>query len=634
MTLTQPLLGEIFSRQIRLRIPVFQRHYVWNEQGQWQPLWDDFLNKLNEHLSGRVFHHHYTGSLVVYKEDTPMSSATVYSIIDGQQRLTTFQLFIAAFREACRKNECDEDLIAELNKLLFNDKSYGDKDYEKQKFKLEPTKFNKEDFIAIVTSDYQQIEREQVEVFRQEQGVGEKTYRQVAKNRKRILAAYLFFFEQFDRLISESGSDKEEFLKHCLSVIKHSFQFVEILLSKEDDPQVIFETMNGRGMPLTQTDLIRNFIFMRGSKQPESIDRIYEAYWDEFDDPNATFKWHDKVSRGRIYEARFQFFMVDYLTIKLLTDIRYDQVFYHYKSFILNDKPFSNIEEELKELNRFSAIYKRLTQPEGTSAFTRLAKRLADFDITTIYPLVMAIEGRTDIGVLDKNEMYQMLDSFITRRYLCGLTSKNYNNLFLDLLKSVSELSDAKSLREILVTKTADTNRWPTDAELQESMINRPIYREVGKTRPFCNLLLEVEHHLRGAKQEIVEFKNLNLTVEHVMPQGWWEHWAMDDEMIPYDDFEKAPNAALVEEDINGRFHRISNRSRTLHTVGNLTLLTNSLNPSVSNGPYTFKKQEMAAQSTLLLNAYFQNIPSWDETSIGARAQYLFEKAKDIWKYG
>lgn len=86
MNLGKPLLEELLNKQIRFRIPVFQRHYVWKEQEQWMPLWEDFLNKMNERLQGKKIHPHYTGSIVLFHENTPTSTLSTYSVIDGQQR--------------------------------------------------------------------------------------------------------------------------------------------------------------------------------------------------------------------------------------------------------------------------------------------------------------------------------------------------------------------------------------------------------------------------------------------------------------------------------------------------------------------------------------------------------------------
>src|SRR5665213_3059072 len=130
MNLGKPILEELFNKQIRFRIPVFQRHYVWNEQDQLMPLWEDFINKYNERLNNKKIHAHFTGSIVLFHENTNTSTLSTYSVIDGQQRITTFQLFIAAFREVCRLNLEDESLIKELDKFLFNEKSFGDKEYD------------------------------------------------------------------------------------------------------------------------------------------------------------------------------------------------------------------------------------------------------------------------------------------------------------------------------------------------------------------------------------------------------------------------------------------------------------------------------------------------------------------------
>ncbi len=296
MNLGIRILEELLNKQIRFVIPVFQRHYVWNEQDQLMPLWDDFINKFNERQNKQKIHPHYTGSIVLFHENTSTSTLSTYNVIDGQQRLTTFQLFIASFREVCRKHLDDESLIKELNKYLFNDKSFGDKDYENQKYKLEPTKLNKEIFKSIVGNTYEEVEELHINPVLTERGIGPKSYRNVAKERNRILGAYIFFYDQLNDFIDNSEIEITELITTLLKVIKRDFQFVEIGLTQNDDPQMIFETMNGRGASLTETDLIRNYIFMRANSNEENLDAIYDMYWDEFDDPNAEYRWHCSTS--------------------------------------------------------------------------------------------------------------------------------------------------------------------------------------------------------------------------------------------------------------------------------------------------------------------------------------------------
>jgi uncharacterized protein with ParB-like and HNH nuclease domain len=632
MNLGKPILEELFNKQIRFKIPVFQRHYVWNEQEQLMPLWDDFLNKYNERISKKKIHPHYTGSIVLFHENTTTSTLSTYSVIDGQQRLTTFQIFIAAFREISRKYLGDENLIKELDKFLFNEKSFGDNDYESQKYKLEPTKFNKGIFNTIISSPYDKVDEQLVLPVLFEYGIGPKTYRQVAKNRNKILGAYLFFYDQFDNLISTSKEDLTELIKQFLFVLKRDFQFVEIGLTQNDDPQMIFETMNGRGASLTQTDLIRNYIFMRANSNQENLDVIYEKYWDEFDDPESEFKWHDKTSRGRYFESNLQFFVIDYLTLKLQMEIRYDQVFYFYKLFVINHSKYSNVEQELEELNKYSKIFKKITRPAGSTSFDRLASRLLDMDISTIYPLILFIESDSEITFDNKRLMYQYLDSYITRRFLCGFTTKNYNNVFLECLKFLTKNKDAESFKQFLKTKTSESNLWPTDNILLEKLLERPLYREEkNKTRSISNILLEVEQSLRGSKQEKIKFLNTDLTIEHLLPQKWYEFWPLDGKIISEEDFNLSVHAVMTEDDKNGKYHKIENRNKMLHTIGNLTVLTSSLNPCVSNSSFEIKKQEISLQSTVLLNTYFQDRTIWNEEEIKTRSQFLFEQIRKIW---
>jgi uncharacterized protein with ParB-like and HNH nuclease domain len=632
MNLGKPLLEELFNKQIRFKIPVFQRHYVWNEQDQLRPLWEDFINKYNERVNKQKIHPHYTGSIVLFQENTITSTLSTYSVIDGQQRLTTFQLFISAFREICRKHIENENLINELDKFLFNEKSFGDKDYEKQKFKLEPTKFNKDIFNTIISSTYEKVEELLVKPVLSEYGIGWKTYRQVAKKRNEILGAYLFFYDELESFISNSTEELTELITNFLFVIKRDFQFVEIGLTQDDDPQMIFETMNGRGASLTETDLIRNYIFMRANGNQENIDTIYGEYWDEFDDPNSEFKWHDNSSRGRYYKTHLQFYVIDYLTLKLQKEIRYDQVFYYYKLFIINHSNFLKIEDELQELNKYSQFYKRLVRPSGVSKFDKLASRLIDMGVSTVYPLILYIEGDSDIVVEDKEKMYQYLDSYITRRFLCGFTTKNYNNVFLEYLKFLKRNKNAEAFYELLKSKTSETNLWPTDNILLEKLLERPIYREEkNKSKSISNILLEVEQTIRGTKQEEVKFINSGLTIEHLLPQKWFEHWALESEYISEEEFNISVHAVMTEEDKDGKYHKIENRNKMLHTLGNLTILTSPLNSSVSNSSFDLKKPAIASHSTVILNTYFHDKSVWNEEEIRNRSHYLFEKIKDIW---
>ena len=494
--------------------------------------------------------------------------------------------------------------------------------------------FNNNEFKQILDCSFQEVEEKFINPILNEYGFGWKTYRNEAKRRYRMLSAYLFFYEKLDDYLTNTSDSIEIIIPKLLITLKRDFHFVEINLDQNDDPQMIFETMNGRGASLTETDLIRNYIFMRVDKEKEELDLVYKKYWDEFDDASSSFKWHDKTSRGRYFETHLQFYIIDYLTLKLLTDIRYDQVFYQYKFFILNKSEFDSVESELKELNRYSNIYKIITTQNKETILGRFSGRLKDMDITTIYPLLLAIEGDDEISGLDKTEMYTALDSYITRRFLCGYTTKNYNKVFLDFIKYIDKNKKAQDFISYIKSKSGDTNLWPTDNIVKEKLLNRAIYREEkNKSRSISNILLEIEKFQRTKKQEKVEFFNEGLTIEHVMPQKWFDNWPLNGRYVPENEFNIAIHAVMTEDDINGPFHQIEKRNKILHSIGNLTLLTSSMNPAISNSSFRDKQEELAKQSTLKLNTYFIDLEDWNESAILERSINLIESITKIWPY-
>lgn len=636
METQKPILGNLLNKQIRYVVPVFQRHYVWTEDYQWKPLWEDIQNKIDERINNKKIHPHYTGSIVLNQEIVTTDILSTYCVIDGQQRLTTFQLFLIAFREVCRKIEDNEILLSSINKYIFNEPAYGDINYNSQKYKLVPTKFDIETFKDIADLTYDELFQKRLQPILNEHGIGQRTYRNEAKRRNVILGAYIYFYDELLKYFESNIHKLEQpkLIKTILLSLTNDFQFVEIGLSPNDDPQMIFETLNGRGASLTETDLIRNYIFMRADANGEDLNNIYDKYWDEYDDPESKYKWHDKMTRGRFSESRLQFFLIDYLTVRLKEEIRYDQIFYRYKSFIVNVAPFQTAEEELRDLFNYSKIFKKITEASGHSVLENFSRRLLAMDTTTIFPLLISIEGDSEISQTEKERIYYSLDSFITRRFICGLTSKNYNNVFLDLLKFITKNKNADSFIVYLQSKTADSNNWPDDNALKEKVLNRPIYKEEkGKSKVIINIMLEVEHSLRTPKQESVHISPNNLTVEHVLPQSWYDNWPIGGASVAEEDFYLSGQKVWGEDDENGIFHQIERRKTALNTMGNLTILTSSLNPSVSNASYTIKRPEIIKQSTLILNSYFQDIDIWDENEIVTRGEILFHKIKEIWRF-
>ena len=210
------------------------------------------------------------------------------------------------------------------------------------------------------------------------------------------------------------------------------------------------------------------------------------------------------------------------------------------------------------------------------------------------------------------------LESYFVRRFVCGLTTKGYNRIFLNrlLAEMVQERkADAATLRSKLLALEGDSQRWPKDKEFQAAWCYRRLYQG-SSTRKVRALLEGLEFALRTAAQEFLPELD-KLSVEHVLPQKWKpEGWPLP---------ESKPESEAKEA-----------RARLLHSVGNLTLVTSGFNSSLSNEPFTVKRPEIAANSSLMLNAVFQEFADadrWDEGTIVARAEGLLPLALKTWPY-
>lgn len=238
--------------------------------------------------------------------------------------------------------------------------------------------------------------------------------------------------------------------------------------------------------------------------------------------------------------------------------------------------------------------------------------------MTTINPLLLRLWA-SDMAVEDKQKSLDLLLSLIVRRAVCGLGSKNYNNLFLTVIAALEKSGwTYEVLSTFLLGLTAESGRFPHDAEFEVAIASKPLYETLGPARVRA-LLSEIETAKRGKKQEDKSLPD-TLTVEHILPQTWREHWPMDGDTQPTkDDYYQAISHVLEDNSMVGRIVR---RNRVKHTLGNLTLVTQSFNSSVSNLAFPIKRQEFEDQSILMLTRDFVKCENWGETEIEDGAKF------------
>ncbi|WNG28387.1 DUF262 domain-containing protein [Cystobacter fuscus] len=613
-----PLLA-LFEKKMRLEVPLFQRQYVWNREEQWEPLWEDIERKFTEYLNGRKDAPvHFLGAMVLDQKQTPSTHVEKRQVIDGQQRLTTLQIFLAALRDFCREQNC-EDLAKELEGFTLNKGILANPEVDK--FKVWPTQLDREQFCDVVGS------RSRVAV-EEKHPPKRRKYARRNDPRPRMVEAYLFFSDAIRDFFLGTAQETpiaadqplEVRLDEAFQALKNALQVVAIDLEKEDDAQVIFETLNARGEPLLPADLLRNHIFLRAARQGEPQEDLYEKYWRGFDDDF----WREEVRQGRLVRPRSDLFMQHFLSSRQLVDIPIKHLFVEYKFWIERERPFENVTKELATLARQRDHFRRIVAPEPSDVVFELATFLERFDIRTAYPLMLFLLD-SSLPEGEWKAISVLLESYLLRRTLLGWTTKAYNRIFLNLTKSLREASpSAKNLEAALMALSGESSGWPTDAELLETWLTANVYERLNNAK-LGHILRRIsnEHFTKHSEHITISSP---LTIEHILPQNWVEHWP-----LPGGEKGLSPNELLEADPDDARVVASRRRNALLQTLGNLTIVTQELNSVVSNSAWSVKKPELLKVSLLPINQQLHQYETWDEAEIERRGKALFEKALKLW---
>lgn len=620
-------VSELFNSQLRYVVPMFQRLYVWQQSPQWETLWEDVVEKAVLRIAGMENNPHYLGALII-EGVKPTSPREVkrFLVIDGQQRLTTLQLLLCAFRDLARQREW-KSIDKPLSRYLENADPDVMEKPEEEVFKLWPTTLNRDIFKSVLTSGSRsEVEKRHPLVY-----LGRKRKPEVRSN---LVEAYLYFSLQIaswiDATAKSTKKDEETVAFTLVQAVQEDFAVVEITLSEGDDSQEIFYSLNSQGRPLSQSDLLRSLIFMRAEKEKQDRDQIFDKYWSKFETPF----WSDEVKRaGRTY-SRLDLGLRYFLIAKTgqLVDAR--RVNEEYRSWISTKPPkYASVQEELADFVRHGDAYARYESPlASTLPATDLRRVLAAFDVSTALPLIMFLELEASMAPDQVRECLGMVESFIARRVFLNDENREYNKFFVEVVgaliaKRGNEVAPA--LRGKLLAGGGSTRRWPTDQDVIEHAISKPLY-SVLKT-PALRLILErIELSHRNKKTEKMEVA-LDLQIEHVMPQKWWTHWPLQGKAIPQQLGEHpyyADTASYAE--FKELAEPIRQRNSLVHMVGNLSLVNGHLNPAGGNAGFTAKLAEYR-NSVLRINRYFSEFTEWDEQSIAKRSKLLGEAICSIW---
>lgn len=603
---------EIFGTHIRYVVPPYQRPYVWTEEKQWIPLWADIERVADaayealtagESVEKRASSH-FLGAVVLQALPNSVGYIQARSVVDGQQRLTTLQLLLDAAQVTAAElgNEVDSAALADL--VLNNPKKVQE---HHERFKVWPSRIDREVFVAAMDDD-QQVP---------------------THLRGEPIAAAHEFFRISVRDWATQDQDGDAAVQRrisALTLVLHRFlEVVAIDLTAGDNPQVIFEALNDRGTPLLAADLIKNYIFM----QADAVDAdavAWEArYWRNFDED----WWRDEVSQGRYRRSRIDIFFQYWLTMLTADEVPVEEVFRTFRSWAEGrgvSTP-AEVQSLLEILHTDAQQFRRFVDLEPHSPeetfYYRIVESMETGVVTPVF-LWLLIE-RHAVSPEQRAKALQALESWIIRRTLLRETGKDYNRVFLGLLKALEDAPKSSAgdvTTDFLASQTAASRTWPTDEAVVESLSTQPLYGRIAQKR--IRIVLEaIEDSKRGHKTEEAHCPR-GLTIEHVMPQSWQNHWGSD---IAPDD-QVAP----------------MQRDRAVQLLGNLTLVNERLNPSLSNNPWLTwfdsdgiehvgKKDQLQEHSLMRMTRDLLDLhpTSWTEDDIRARSSTLAQHIIRIW---
>jgi uncharacterized protein with ParB-like and HNH nuclease domain len=530
-------------------VPLFQRPYTW-EKRQWQTLWNDLFAFYGQDLE-QTSSTHFMGAVVTMPAKSVPVGVSKFLVIDGQQRLTTVALLLCAIRDSLSAAESAVQRRIQVH-YLTND-GYEGLDL----FKLLPTQGDRPTYSLLIQKSSSNIPDSQ------------------------FSKAYDFFRR---RLKEQDDEGSPISAKRILEILESRLMAVMINLSDSDDPYLIFESLNFKGSPLEQSDLVRNYFLMRFpvNEQQGVYDNLWLPMQQRLGTKLTDFMRHflgaegDEVRKGDVY-AGIRLLVADYdsQTLKLL----------------------------IGRMETLSTLYSRIAgaASEPNDKIRKLFDRFQQLDFGTASPLLLSLYEDYEDSQFSADEFIAtlaILDSYIVRRSVVGVPSNSLSGVFISLCKAKPVTETPATWLSASLAQEHKNRRWPTDLEFRDSWLSTPIYN----SRRVCRVLLEsleqsFEHH------ETVDFGAA--TVEHILPQTITAEWS----------------AALGADALNIHV-------KWLHTIGNLTLT--GYNPALGNKTYS-EKRAFFANSHFELNRYFADKATWDALEIQERSSALFTPAEQMW---
>ena len=538
-------------------IPIYQRNYSWDEK-QCQQLWEDILRV----GSNESIPLHFVGSIVyVHSSQSTVAVSAPLLVIDGQQRLTTLTILLEALARTLGENEPLDGFSEKKirNKYLSNPDENDERHY-----KLLLSDTDKDSLMALIRGA------------------------DLPKNHSlRIKENFEFFTEK----LSDKNTSIEQV---CRGIAK--LMIVDIALERDqENPQLIFESMNSTGKALSEADLIRNYILM--GLEPTLQSSIYIDLWRPME-----------LEFGQeAYGDQFDDFMRHFLTLKTGDIPRLSEVYEAFKEYSV--KFFAedgNVRDLVSDIRKYARYFVAMaldgeSNPKLKPLFDDLFKSL---NYSVSYPFLMEVYSDFEAGIIEEKdfiEVIKLVESYVFRRSICQIPTNSMNKTFAEFTRHIDKSDYLSSLKGHFY-QLRSYRRFPSDAEFKSVLLYRDVYNYMHRSY----LLRKLENF---GKKEFVSVENY--TIEHVLPQN--------------------PNLGVEWQNELGEGWKAI-QERYLHTIGNLTLT--GYNSEYSDRPFSEKKTMKGGflESPLKLNIFIAAQEKWNEIAILERANQISDETLKIWQ--
>lgn len=562
MKATEANLLKFLRKSPQFVIPIYQRNYSWTEE-QCRQLWADLLRAGREEAISA----HFIGSIVYVERGlSTVTSQEALLVIDGQQRLTTSTLLIAALAKHFEDKGVAELLEAFSAKKLRNYYLLNPDEEGERHFKLILSETDKDTLLAIL-----------------------KGAPMPAEISSRIERNYGLFRD----LIQKHEGELEAICQGLAKLV-----IVDVSLDRsQDNPQLIFESMNSTGLELSQADLIRNFILM--GLEPKLQTELYKSYWRPM----------EKAFGQAAYVTHFDPFMRHYLTAKTGEIPNVREVYAAFKAFARDSQ--IDTKALVADIHAYASYYCAMALgAEAQPALKQAFHDLRELKVDVAYPFLLDAYHDYKQDRLTTDELLgiiRLVESYVFRRAICAIPTNSLNKTFAGLSRSLKKDRYLESVKAAFLLMPS-YRRFPSDEEFQRDLKLRDLYNF--RSRSYW--LRRLENH--GRKERVVVE---NYTIEHILPQ----------------------NAALSPEwqaELGPEWQRI--QQTWLHTLGNLTLT--GYNSEYSDTPFAYKRDQVANAegkkigfkfSALNINDGLGEVAQWNEDAIKARAERLAKEAAKVW---